>query len=106
MAKRYYSLKDRVQFKGRIYGLHDSVLVDDEQEMSPEIWQDEQAFLDEREALRVSREDKTIKEKDGLIETLSEDNKQLRATNARLEKDLNKALKDLRKLTDEKKDAE
>ena len=102
MAKRYYALKDRVQFKGRIYGLHDSVLVDDEQVMSPEIWKDEKTFQEEREALRVSCEDKTLKEKDELIETLTKDNEQLRAKNAQLEKDLNKAQKDLRKLIEEK----
>lgn len=106
MAKRYYALKDRIQFNGRIYGLHDSVMVDDKVEMEADLWQDEESYRNEIEALRVSREDKTLKEKNDLIQSLQEDNKNLRADNARLEKDLNKAQKDLRKFIEEQSNAQ
>lgn len=106
MAKKYYALKDRIQFKGRIYGFHDSVLVDDEEVMPAHLWQDEKSYEEEREKLRASREDKTMKEKNELIESLQADNAKLRADNARLEKDLNKAQKDLRKFIEEQSNAQ
>ena len=70
--KTYYARVDRIQYRGKIWGLGDAVIVDDKEEMPEKLWESEDSRKAAVEEYNKAQRELSVEGKDEKIKSLME----------------------------------
>ncbi len=89
--KTYYARVDRIQYRGKIWGLGEPVVVDDKEEMPEKLWESQEEREQAIAEYNKAQKELSVEGKDEKIRSLMEQLKDAKTLINELEKD-NKAL--------------
>ena len=70
--KTYFARVDRIQYRGKIWGLGDAVIVDDKEEMPEKLWESEESRKAAVEEYNKAQRELSVEGKDEKIKSLME----------------------------------
>lgn len=94
--KTYYARVDRIQYRGKIWGIGEPVVVDDNEEMPEKLWESKEARDAAIEEYNKAQRELSVEGKDEKIKALMEELKEAKTLINELEKknkELNEKLK-------------